>query len=98
MKKRESKASEEAEMRAEYDFSGGVRGKYAGRIKEQGYTIRVYADDGTYTERTVLGEKVIVLDPDVWAYFPDSEAVNKALRALIAIVPPHPANSAGRNE
>jgi hypothetical protein len=28
-----------------------------------------------------------MLDPDVQQYFPDSEAVNKALRSLIALIP-----------
>jgi hypothetical protein len=31
MKKRPKKVSEPREMRAEYDFRGGVRGKHAGR-------------------------------------------------------------------
>lgn len=56
----------EPDMRAEYDFRGGVRGKYAAR----------YAD----------GTNVVLLEPDVAAYFPDSRAVNEALRALVAIV------------
>jgi hypothetical protein len=30
----------------------------------------------------------VILEPDVREYFPDSQAVNKALRALIALVPP----------
>ncbi len=71
----------------EYDFSGGVRGKYAKALREQGYTIRVYEADGPYTETRVLGEKTVVLEPDVWEYFPNPQAVNEALRALIAIVP-----------
>ena len=47
-------------MRAEYDFSAGVRGKYASRVAE--------------------GSNLIVLDPDLAAVFPDSEAVGRALR------------------
>ena len=78
---------EEAEMRPEYDFSGAPRGKYAQELKEQGYTLRIYNADGSVTERQVLGEKVVVLEPDVWEYFPDSESVNRALRALISIAP-----------
>ncbi len=31
--------------------------------------------------------RTIVLDPDVFAYFSDSESVNRALRALIEVVP-----------
>jgi len=54
-------------MRAEYDFSAGVRGKYATRY-------------GT-------GTNEVLLDPDVAATFRDAEAVNRALRALIAIIP-----------
>jgi hypothetical protein len=77
-------------MRAEYDFTRGVRGRYAKELKDQGYTIRVDDADGSYTERIVPGGKVVVLEPDVWEYFPDSETVNKALRAIISILPPQP--------
>lgn len=79
--------SSELDMRPEYDFSGGVRGKYARTLREQGYTIRVYNEDGTYSEKQVLGEKMVVLEPDVWEYFQDSAAVNHALRTLISLVP-----------
>jgi hypothetical protein len=48
------------EMRPEYDFSGGARGKYV--------------------ERYGQGTNVVVLEPDVAAAFPTSEAVNAALR------------------
>jgi hypothetical protein len=53
------------EMREEYDFSQGMRGKYA--------------------KRYVAGSNVIVLDPDVAGLFPDSKAVNDALRALARV-------------
>lgn len=53
------------EMAAEYNFSGGERGKYA--------------------ERYAAGSNVVVLAPDVAPFFPDSESVNEALRALIKI-------------
>jgi hypothetical protein len=49
----------------DYDFSNGVRGKYAAR----------YA----------AGTNVVVLSPDVAEVFPDSEAVNEALRTLVRI-------------
>ena len=52
-------------MRDEYDFSKGVRGKYA--------------------DRYAKGSNVVVLDPDVAEVFPDSESVNKALRAIAEI-------------
>jgi hypothetical protein len=40
---------------------------------------------GKYAERFSQGSNVVVLDPDVAAAFPDSESVNKALRALAEI-------------
>lgn len=55
------------EMRKEYDFRGGVRGKYAARFRQ--------------------GTNIVVLEPDVAAVFPDSLAVNRALRALLKVVP-----------
>ena len=54
------------DLRREYDFSGGVRGKHAAR----------YA----------AGTNVVVLDPDVAAVFPNSVAVNEALRALVPLI------------
>ena len=80
------------EMNPEYDFSGGEHGRYAKMLKEQGYLIRVYHADGTFTERKVLGEATVVLEPDVSPYFPDSESVNKALRAIISVLPQKPAD------
>lgn len=53
----------EFNMREEYDFSKGVRGKYLKRYQ--------------------AGSNIIVLDPEIAAIFPDSNAVNDALRALI---------------
>ncbi|MEA3358223.1 MAG: hypothetical protein U9R17_02280 [Thermodesulfobacteriota bacterium] len=87
MKKTNLKKQSGEEMQPEYDFSNGVRGKYAKRLKENGYTIRIHHSDGTYSERRVLGEKTVVLDPDVWEYFSSSDAVNNALRTLISLVP-----------
>ena len=85
MKKKTSikKAAPDAEI-PETDFSRGVRGKYAAALKKNGYTIRVYRPDGTIKEKQVLGESLVSLDPDVQAYFPDSRAVNRALRKLIS--------------
>ena len=98
MKNPSSREVQDDEMRAEYDFSSGERGKYAAKLKEHGYTIRTYRSDGTYTERTVLGEKMVVLEPDVWEFFPDSEAVNKALREIISVMPQErPARPAAAN-
>jgi hypothetical protein len=80
-------SSADDDISLEYDFTGGVRGKYARTLREEGYTIRVYHDDGTFTETRILGENTVVLDPDVREYFPNSRAVNRALRTLISIVP-----------
>lgn len=57
---------DDPDLLEEYDFSGGIRGKYASR----------YAS----------GSNVVVLDPDVAAYFSDSESVNNALRHLVAVI------------
>ena len=54
------KKPKQVDMRPEYDFSRGVRGKYL--------------------ERLASGTNVVALDADVAAIFPDSEAVNAALR------------------
>lgn len=40
---------------------------------------------GKYYERYRQGTNVVVLEPDVAAVFPDSEAVNQALRLLIQL-------------
>ena len=74
------------DMLPEYDFRGkkGVRGKYY-RDMQKGYTIRIHNEDGSVTEKHI-GPSV-TLDPDVSAYFPDSESVNNALRVLISLAP-----------
>ena len=41
---------------------------------------------GKYTDRFAKGANVVVLDPDVAEVFPDSESVNRALRALAVII------------
>jgi len=41
---------------------------------------------GKYTGRVRAGGRVVVLEPDVARIFPDSQAVNRALRALAEIV------------
>ncbi len=59
------KRRRDPDMLDDYDFSKGVRGKYAERYAE--------------------GTNVVVLAPDVAAFFPNSESVNEALRALVQI-------------
>jgi hypothetical protein len=77
------------EMRPEYDFSGkqGVRGKYYQKLRG-GYAIKIRQEDGSTLVQTIVRpEGTIKLDPDVQLYFPDAEAVNTALRALIRLIP-----------
>ena len=71
------------EMLDEYDFSGknGVRGKYHKAYKE-GHSVRIY-DGG----KLVSDEFFAAIEADVREFFPDSEAVNKALRSLIKLIP-----------
>ena len=61
------------ELREEYDFSRGVRGKYAKQYSE--------------------GANIVLLDPDIAEVFRDSQAVNKALRALVELANDTPARS-----
>jgi hypothetical protein len=78
---------ENDEMRAEYDFSGGVRGKHC-RAMQAGYTITVHKADGTAVVKDVIPKRnAVLLEPDVQAHFPDSDSVNKALRCLIPLLP-----------
>jgi len=85
--KKTSKPKILREMRAKYDFSKAVRGK-AHKPLHQGYTVTVLNADGTSTvENYKLERGVVVLQPEVLEYFPDSESVNAALRGLIALLP-----------
>jgi hypothetical protein len=52
------------EMRAEYDFSKGVRGKYHKRLLKE-------------------DTNMVVLEPDIAKAFPNSDAVNDALRVVL---------------
>jgi hypothetical protein len=71
----------------EYDFTGGIRGKHHKAYRE-GHTVEVHRADGTTDiHYFTLEDGAVMLEPDVRQYFPDSDAVNKALRALIALVP-----------
>jgi hypothetical protein len=67
MKKNPKASTDADDMQPEYDFSKGVRGKYAAKYRE--------------------GTNLVLLDPDVAETFPDSESVNRALRAIIDAVP-----------
>jgi hypothetical protein len=89
MKKATDKAgrTKNNRMRAEYDFSRGVRGKHC-RALQGGYTVTVHKADGTTVVKDVMPKRnAVVLEPDVQAHFPDSQSVNKALRCLIPLLP-----------
>ena len=74
-------------MRAGYDFRGGVRGKHY-KAMQAGYTITIHKADGTTIVKDVMPkEGAVVLEPDIQAYFPDSESVNQTLRRLIQLLP-----------
>lgn len=60
------KETDDKDMLPEYDFSKGIRGKYAKRYAQ--------------------GTNIVMLDPDVYEYFPDQKSVNEALRSLAAII------------
>ncbi|MBI3736155.1 hypothetical protein HY256_06545 [Candidatus Sumerlaeota bacterium] len=71
-------------MREEYDFSSGVRGKHFQKYRA-GHRVRITKADGAVEEHHfTLEEGAVMLDPDLRLRFPDSEAVNKALRSLSA--------------
>jgi hypothetical protein len=80
------KQPDEDILRPHYDFSQGVQGKHRHLIG-QSYTRKVHHADGTTTlEQIEPAQGVVVLAPDVLKYFPDSEAVNQALRGLIELL------------
>ncbi len=54
------------DMLEEYDFSEGIRGKYAERYKK--------------------GTNIVILEPELLEFFPDSDAVNEALKSLAKIM------------
>jgi hypothetical protein len=89
MKKTTSDSAATEEMLPEYDLAGkrGIRGKYHQAYKK-GHGVRITRADGSIDVQTfTLPEGAVLLEPDVRAYFPDSESVNTALRGLIALIP-----------
>jgi hypothetical protein len=71
------------EMRSEYDFSNGIRGKHH-KAYRQDHTVTIKKQDGSVDVHYFTSEDgAVILDPDVIKHFPDSESVNNALRSLI---------------
>src|SRR4030067_474315 len=72
------------DMRKEYDFSGGIRGKHY-KAYQAGHTVHITKEDGTTSvQYFTLKDGSVMLDPDVKPHFPDSDSVNRALRSIIA--------------
>jgi len=91
-KEKTSKGRQQAndEMRPEYDFREGVRGKHY-QAYRRGHTVTIHKTDGTTeVQHFTLEDGAVMLEPDVRAYFPDSESVNNALRCLIPLLPEKP--------
>jgi hypothetical protein len=80
----------EDDLREEYDLTqlkNPVRGKYSQQYRE-GHSVTIYYEDGTkIVEHFPPQNDVIILDPDVKKYFPNSESVNNALRHLLSAIP-----------
>ena len=82
--KKNRKDLKDMDMRDEYDFSKGIRGKHYKAYRE-GHTVIIHKDDGTKSIQYFTQEDgAVMLDPDIKIHFPDSESVNKALRSLIS--------------
>ena len=89
-KEKTSRVQANDAMRPEYDFRGGVRGKHY-QAYRRGHKVTIHKTDGsTVVQHFRLEEGAVMLEPDVQAYFPDSEAVNSALRCLIPLLPQKP--------
>jgi hypothetical protein len=75
------------EMKSEYDFTNGIRGKHYQAYRD-GHTVTVHQEDGTtQVQKFTIEDGAVMLDPYVQQYFPDSDSVNYALRTLIQLVP-----------
>src|SRR5207247_2805979 len=85
-KEKTSKARHQAddEMRPEYDFRGGVRGKHY-QAYRRGHTVTIHKTDGSKgVQHFTLADGAVMFEPDVRAFFPDSEPVNHAFSCLIS--------------
>ncbi|MBK5255356.1 MAG: hypothetical protein JJE39_04930 [Vicinamibacteria bacterium] len=97
--KKANKVVSDPDIRAEYDFArmkGGVRGKYAGRFKVDDMRPEYDFDysktrPNPYAARLRGDVVMVVLATDVAPFFPTSESVNAALRAVIAAADRAPA-------
>ena len=82
--KKNMRNSNNTDMRNEYDFSGGVRGKHY-KAYRNGHAIYINKNNGlTSVQYFTQEDGSVMLDPDVKVHFTNSESVNKALRSFIA--------------
>ncbi len=73
-------------MLPEYDFSKGVRGKHAAKMRN-GVNITIYApDEKTIQELRKERKMLVQIEPDVAKHFANAGAVNSALRHILAAV------------
>jgi hypothetical protein len=71
-------------MLPDYDFSKGVRGKHAKRMRN-GVNITIYApDEKTIRELRRERRMLVQIEPDVAKHFTNASAVNSALRHVLA--------------
>ena len=84
MKKATSKKriAEDDEMLPHYDFSNAKRNHFAKRFKD-GAFIRILSEGKVVQTKFIYPKGVVVLDDDLKKLFPDSSAVNNALRNLV---------------
>ena len=77
------------EMKSEYDFSRGLRGKYAKRAAADDLRPEYPAElikqgaRGKYAKRVGHDCLMVSIDPELSKEFPTTEAVNDALRELL---------------
>jgi hypothetical protein len=74
-----------SEMRSEYDFSNGIRGKHYASFRN-GHTVKIIKKSGK-PQLTYFTQKEgsIMLDPDIQKHFHSSKSVNNALREYITM-------------
>ncbi|MGL4609169.1 MAG: hypothetical protein ACRCYY_05700 [Trueperaceae bacterium] len=81
------KAKSKDDIKPYYDFSRAKPNPFA-KAMQKGHTVKIrHADGSTTIQKFGPKDDVILLESDVREYFPDAEAVNKALRSLIELVP-----------
>lgn len=89
-KEKASNAQANDEMRPEYDFRGGVRGKHY-QAYRCGHKVTIHKTDGsTVVRHFKLEDGAVMLEPDVRAYFPDLEGSEQCLTLLDSVAATKP--------